>query len=244
MAKIPGPVPDRALEILSHTLDLLVVGTMYGHQSEPVLENRLLIGFFTIPNPAIRLSVRRLWYFWQSDFEGHFRDKWRQYHPLSKPVLKLLIELGEIVADPEKKVEEFLHSLCELGTAQYVQGDVRMTQTLFNIRQALMTELEITEPRQFNKRTPKDPLFGTVQKEIEQDFIDQGLIKQDPIVQDLIKQDRINQDRIEQYLTKQDLLNQESYNQELRNEEQINRRLIDEADKLSDDDEFSSALGE
>ena len=165
---LPDPVPDAAFEILGHNLDLLIVGTLYGYQDQSVLNARLLINMSLITDPIVRSCVRGLWSFWRDDFTNEYRIKWSLRSPMSDEVLLTLIEINRIVADPELNVERFLHAACEYGVAKYHEGDVRMTQSIFNLRRAIMTKLQITSLRPLEEKGDVIELFGAIQDEINE----------------------------------------------------------------------------
>ena len=165
---LPDPVPDAAFQILNHNLDLLTVGTLYGYQEQSVLNARLLINMSMIADQIVRSSVRALWSFWQNNFSKEYQLKWNVLGPLSDEVLHTLIEINRIIADPDMNVERFLHAACEYGVAKYHEGDVRMTQSIFNLRHAIMTKLQITTLRPLVAMGPGSELFDAVQHEINE----------------------------------------------------------------------------
>lgn len=179
---LPDPVPDAAFEILGHNLDLLTVGTLYGFQDQSVLNARLLINMSLIADPIVRSCVRGLWAFWRDDFTNEYRIKWSVQSPMSDEVLHTLIEINRIVADPELNVERFLHAACEYGVAKYHEGDVRMTQSIFNLRRAIMTKLQITTLRPLGERGPDIQLFGAVQDEINETEAEQEMLNGSDVV--------------------------------------------------------------
>lgn len=175
---LPDPVPDAAFEILGHNLDLLTVGTLYGYHDESVLNARLLIDMALIADPIVQSCVRGLWSFWRHDFTNEYRIKWVVLSPMSDEVLHILIEINRIAADPDLNVERFLHASCEYAVAKYHEGDVRMTQSLFNLRRAIMTKLKITNLRPLGERPPGIELFAAVQHEINESQAEQEMLNE------------------------------------------------------------------
>ncbi|MCJ1427590.1 hypothetical protein MMC29_005493 [Sticta canariensis] len=178
---LPDPVPDAAFEILGHNLDLLIVGTLYGYQDQSVLNARLLINMSLIADPIVRSCVRGLWSCWRDDFTNEYRIKWSVRSPMSDEVLHTLIEINRIFADPELNVERFLHAACEYGVAKYHEGDVRMTQSIFNLRRAIMMKLQITTLRPIGERGPGIEFFGAVQDEINETEAEQEMLNESDV---------------------------------------------------------------
>lgn len=200
-ATIPYPDPDvkrdTVHDILAHALDLLVVGTIYGRQDTSVLETRLLLNFFSIPDPEVRLHVRRLWIQWRANFEEQYWDKWRQSDSLSDAAVRtlpvILLEVNRIVADPEMKVQRYLRTLCEYGVAKYGQGDVEMAQTIFNIRHMLRIRLGLTDDSPLTGRDWDNAVFGAIQDQLNEYLV----IKEDSLSPDRVfKDDPINPDLV------------------------------------------------
>ncbi|MCJ1265190.1 Protein transport protein Sec16B [Lobaria immixta] len=143
-----------ALEELAHTLDLLVVGALFGHQDRSNLEIRLRIGFFYIQDSELGSCVSSAWNIWRASFEGKFNHRWTKFHPLHEKVLRMLIKLGRIVEDSEKMVERFLGNLGDQGNALYVQGNIAAGQAMFDRQRDLMTKLGVVYPN-FQSGSPQ-----------------------------------------------------------------------------------------
>lgn len=166
-AQLPNSIPEAALEILAHNLNLLAVGTLHGHQDISILETRLQISFFEIPDQRVRLCVRRLWIFWRTDFEVDICQWWRGFDPLSDEVLLKLLEMNRIVADPQMRVDKFLHYLSEYAVAKHAQGAVRVTQSVYDLRRKVMNKLKIDDPRPPVQWGLDDILFGSLSGQLD-----------------------------------------------------------------------------
>ncbi|MCJ1270500.1 hypothetical protein MMC22_010397 [Lobaria immixta] len=249
----PDPLVERDIvhDILAHTLDLLVVGTLYGRQHASVLETRLILNFFSIPDPEVRLHVRRLWIRWRANFEEQYWDGWGQSDSLSDEALRtlpvILHEINRIVADPEMKVQQYLRALCEYGVAKYGQGDVEMAQPVFNIRHMLKIKLGLTSPSPLTGRDSDHALFGAIQDQLNdylitnEDSLSPDLFKEDPIKPGLVSgEDHIKLESIsrEDYIKLEwvssensfkDLINSDSVS----SEESSNQHLISEEDPFN-----------
>lgn len=203
-ATIPYPDPvwkrDTVHDILAHALDLLVVGTIYGRQDTSVLETRLLLNFFSIPDPEVRLDVRRQWIRWRANFEEQYWDRWRQSDSLSDAAVRtlpvILLEVNRIVADPEMRVQRYLRTLCEYGVAKYSQGDVEMAQTVFNIRHMLRMRLGLTDESPLTGRDWDNAVFGAIQDQMNEYLVikeyslsPDRVFKDDPINPGLVSEE-------------------------------------------------------
>lgn len=255
-ATIPYPDPlverDIVHDILAHTLDLLVVGTLYGRQDTSVLETRLILNFFSIPDPEVRLHVRRLWIRWRANFEEQYWDGWGESDSLSDEALRtlpvILLEINRIVADPEMKVQQYLRALCEYGVAKYGQGDVEMAQTVFNIRHMLKIKLGLTGPSPLTGRDSDHALFGAIQDQLndylitnEDSLSPDRVFKEDPINLGLVSgEDHIKLESIsgEDYIKLEWVSSEDSFKDPINSdsvssEESSNQHLISQEDPFN-----------